>query len=266
MSYVVESRWADSEEDPSPARLKQIIASLDDEHPEHENPSLTHDTGWTLTAEPNGLLFWANETLSEAPRYLRNVSRAEVLRLWNALAAGELETVHAELWVSGPPPRLSRAARKEATAFDRHANRLFWAFTGFILLLIALALIILSAPGARLLSGPVFGLIGLLVLGTALTAFVRTAASGGQFGRAKRVARASGVLALTISILSVVAAVAAVTLLLSSGAPVTSDERVYLFAEPFACIFCGFFIALPAFALFALGALHAARAEAAPRD
>jgi hypothetical protein len=68
-SYFVESRWGGVEAEPIVRRMKQILVALDDRWPEHADPSLTHESGWTLTVHVNGSLVWQNDEQRFAPRH-----------------------------------------------------------------------------------------------------------------------------------------------------------------------------------------------------
>lgn len=78
--------------------LAELDGPEDDEHPD---VALTHESEWCLSAFPGGLLVWENVEEDDEPRHMRNVARADVRRLWLALAAGDLETIEAEPWLPG---------------------------------------------------------------------------------------------------------------------------------------------------------------------
>ncbi|MFN2506196.1 MAG: hypothetical protein ABR540_18615 [Acidimicrobiales bacterium] len=82
--------------------MDAVLAELD-ESPDMEHPdvALSYESEWTLSVFENGLVVWENVAENDEPRHRRGVSRAEVRRLWQELAAGNLERVNAEEWIPG---------------------------------------------------------------------------------------------------------------------------------------------------------------------
>ena len=98
----VTDRWGGMESDPSEQRLSEILATLEiDDDDEHPDVSLTHESGWYLAAFPSGLIVWENVEDGPEPRHMKNVTRDKVLKMWLALARGQLETIEAGDWLSG---------------------------------------------------------------------------------------------------------------------------------------------------------------------
>jgi hypothetical protein len=63
---------------------------------------LTHESGWSLSAFPSGLVTWENvEDDSVAPRHRSEVPLTELRELWLDLAAGNIERVDGESWLPG---------------------------------------------------------------------------------------------------------------------------------------------------------------------
>lgn len=82
--------------------LPRLVDELNKADGEHTSVSLTHDTEWCLAASANGLLVWENlESRESKPRHMNGVERGYVLRLWMALADGDLATIEAEPWLPG---------------------------------------------------------------------------------------------------------------------------------------------------------------------
>jgi hypothetical protein len=100
-----------SECDPSPERLREALARLDEDWPEDAfRVSLTcGDTEWSLGTSPDGLTVWMNEGSGWSrfgrPRHMTGVSRDKVLALWGLLAAGRLADIEREPWQPGDAPR-----------------------------------------------------------------------------------------------------------------------------------------------------------------
>ena len=101
MSYQVNTRWSGSEPMPSVDRMREILTELDagndDEHP---SVSLTHDSEWSISAFPDGLVIWENAS-EDVACHMLHVSRSRVLELWTLLAEGRIDTILGEPWILG---------------------------------------------------------------------------------------------------------------------------------------------------------------------
>lgn len=99
MGYFMYDVMGGTVEEPDPRTMRRVLDGLaraDDEHPD---VSLTHESGWCLSAFGGGLLVWENpDGDSVAPREMRDVGREEILRLFAALAAGDIASVDALSW------------------------------------------------------------------------------------------------------------------------------------------------------------------------
>ena len=71
--------------------------------PEHPDVALSHESGWTRSALPNGLFIWENVEPDAEPRHRVLTTRRELRRLWLALADGDLGAVEAFDWYPGGP-------------------------------------------------------------------------------------------------------------------------------------------------------------------
>jgi hypothetical protein len=100
MSYHVNRRWGDSDDDPTIEKMREALAELDEEDIEHPDVALIHESGWCLGAYPSGLLIWEHLEGS-GPRHMRGISRERVLELWQMLARGEFAAIDAEPWKPG---------------------------------------------------------------------------------------------------------------------------------------------------------------------
>jgi hypothetical protein len=101
MSYHVNRRWGDSDDDPPVERMREALAELDVQDIEHPDVALIHESGWCLGAYPSGLLIWEDLSAEGSPRHMRDVSRERVLELWQKLAKGDILAVDAEPWKPG---------------------------------------------------------------------------------------------------------------------------------------------------------------------
>ena len=106
MAYSASDRWGAVERNPSIARLRELLQSLEIDDHEHPDVALKHETDWCLSAYPGGLLVLENVEADEGnARHMRCVPRERVLGLWLALALalaqGDLAAVEAEPWLPG---------------------------------------------------------------------------------------------------------------------------------------------------------------------
>jgi hypothetical protein len=119
VTFFVETRWGSSEKSPSADRMRAVLAELDEPDDEHPDTWLTHESGWILIADQDGLVVLENDETSAPPRHMRGVSRERVLELWLQLAAGNLQELEQAPWQPGhgraPLTDAQRAERAEAS-------------------------------------------------------------------------------------------------------------------------------------------------------
>ena len=102
MAFSVMGRGGEMFHTPDVATIDRVLAELDEPtDEEHPDVALTHESGWCLSAFRSGGLTWENVEGIEEARHLDAVSRAEVKRLWLALAAGDLSEVESQPWLPG---------------------------------------------------------------------------------------------------------------------------------------------------------------------
>ena len=101
MAFHLTSRWGATHSDPPLELMRQVLVALDIEDQEHPDVSLTHESGWCLSAFPDGLVVWENVEADDEPRHMTGIPRMKVLELWQALAQGDLEIINSEPWVAG---------------------------------------------------------------------------------------------------------------------------------------------------------------------
>lgn len=86
-------------DEPDPETMSRVLDSLTDADDEHPDVSLSHESGWCLSAFRDGLLVWENtEDGSVPPCTLTGVNREKVLRLFELLAAGDIPSIEALPW------------------------------------------------------------------------------------------------------------------------------------------------------------------------
>ncbi|MGH4036019.1 hypothetical protein ACQB60_44790 [Actinomycetota bacterium Odt1-20B] len=99
MSYFMRDLMGGAVDEPDPAMMKRVLSSLAEADDEHPDVSLTHESGWCLSAFHGGLVIWEHpEDGSVAPREIREVALEEVLRLFGLLAVGDIASIEALPW------------------------------------------------------------------------------------------------------------------------------------------------------------------------
>ena len=81
--------------------MRQLLGSLVAEDPEHPDVSLSHESGWSLSAHHGGLIVFENVETGEGPWHMRSVPASRVLEYWRALAAGNHEALLSLAWADG---------------------------------------------------------------------------------------------------------------------------------------------------------------------
>ena len=99
MSFTITHWWGEMEADPSAERIDALIAELEQVDPEHPDIAISDETGWTLSAFPDGRVLWENvEDADTPPRWMRGVQREHLRRLFGQLADGDVAAVDSEPW------------------------------------------------------------------------------------------------------------------------------------------------------------------------
>ncbi|MFF7585881.1 hypothetical protein ACFZCK_00120 [Kitasatospora purpeofusca] len=99
MSYFMYDVMGAAVDEPDPETMGRVLDGLANADDEHPDVSLSHESGWCLSAFRSGLLVWEDtENDSLAPGEIREVARTEVLRLFALLAAGDIASVEALPW------------------------------------------------------------------------------------------------------------------------------------------------------------------------
>lgn len=87
---------------PDISAVDRVLDELDGpQDPEHPEVALSHESGWTLSAFPNGSVVWENVESDSEPRHRHDVDRGEIRQLWLALAAGRITDVDEFGWFPG---------------------------------------------------------------------------------------------------------------------------------------------------------------------
>lgn len=103
MTYFMYDVQGNAVDEPSAETIRTLVVEGLAE-PEAANPevSLTHGSGWSLTAFAGGLMLWENveegEDDSAHALTLDDVEKEEAARLFTLLAAGEVEKIAGLDW------------------------------------------------------------------------------------------------------------------------------------------------------------------------
>ncbi|TLQ45371.1 hypothetical protein [Streptomyces marianii] len=99
MSYFMYDVMGGTVDEPDSETMRRVLDGLADADDEHPDVSLSHESGWSLSAFVGGLLLWENtEDDSVVPGQMRAVSTDEVLRLFGLLAAGDIAAIDTQPW------------------------------------------------------------------------------------------------------------------------------------------------------------------------
>lgn len=109
VTYQVTGRWGGTERVASESRMRELLAELDQDDPEHPDTWLSHESGWSLSVFQSGLVVWEyvedpGEERTE-PRHQVGVSREKALDLWLKLSRAELDAIEQEPWRPGYSPK-----------------------------------------------------------------------------------------------------------------------------------------------------------------
>ena len=98
--FTIMHRYGDGETDPPLTVLPALYEELDAPDVEHISVTVTHDSGWSLSAYAGGSLVFEHLDRGEE-RHMDNVGRDEVIRLWTLLINGDIEAVATAAWKTG---------------------------------------------------------------------------------------------------------------------------------------------------------------------
>jgi hypothetical protein len=90
MSCFAYSRSGASVREPSTEEMAALLESLRRPDNEHADVSLTHESGWCMSAFGSGLVCLENVETGDGPWHMRGLSFERILDLWEKLAGGTL--------------------------------------------------------------------------------------------------------------------------------------------------------------------------------
>lgn len=106
MAFHARTRQGEVIADPDISVIRKILDELGEPlDPEHPDVALSHESGWTLSAFPGGLVIWENVETDEGPQHRSDIDRDQILRLWLALAEGGISKVDEFGWSPGYGPQ-----------------------------------------------------------------------------------------------------------------------------------------------------------------
>jgi hypothetical protein len=97
LAFVITHRDGAMAADPPLASIDDLLNELDGIDPEHPDVSLSHESGWTLSAFPSGQLLYENVEAAAEVRVVY-VDRAGARNLFRALAVADFGTVESQPW------------------------------------------------------------------------------------------------------------------------------------------------------------------------
>jgi hypothetical protein len=97
MSFTITHRDGRMESDPPGDWLAPLLAELRTPDDEHPDIAVGHETGWSLSAFPNGLVLWENVEDSGAQTRRVTLAISDLRRALEALSHGDLDGVRAIL-------------------------------------------------------------------------------------------------------------------------------------------------------------------------
>ncbi len=80
----------------------ELLQELDHADEEHPDVSVSHGSGWTLSAFRDGRVILEDvEDSSILPQHIKHLSRPEIIALMELLAAGNIEDMRTGAWCPG---------------------------------------------------------------------------------------------------------------------------------------------------------------------
>ncbi|MFF0477111.1 hypothetical protein [Streptomyces sp. NPDC004284] len=99
MSHFMYDVMGGTVDEPDPETRGRVLDGLADADDEHPDVSLTHESGWSVSAFQDGLLIWENpDDDATPPGEMREVTREDTLRIFGLLASGDVAAVEALPW------------------------------------------------------------------------------------------------------------------------------------------------------------------------
>jgi hypothetical protein len=101
MSFFAHNRSGETLREPSTEDMAALLESLRLASDEHPDVSLTHESGWSISAFRSGIVWLENVETGDGPWHMRGLSFHSILELWGTLAEGHIERLRSLAWVPG---------------------------------------------------------------------------------------------------------------------------------------------------------------------
>lgn len=101
MSCIAHDRSGATLCEPSAKEMAALLESLRLNGHKHPDVSLTHESGWSISAFRSGIVWLENVETGEGPWHMRGLSLDSMLELWVKLAEGRIESLLSLAWVPG---------------------------------------------------------------------------------------------------------------------------------------------------------------------
>jgi hypothetical protein len=101
MSCFAYNRSGTSVREPSAEKMAALLESLRLPDNEHPDVSLTHESGWCISAFESGLVCLENVQTGDGPWHMCGLSFESILDLWGKLAGGHIESLQSRTWLPG---------------------------------------------------------------------------------------------------------------------------------------------------------------------
>jgi hypothetical protein len=101
MSYFAYDRMGASIQRPDESKMRELLASVSVNDPEHPDVSLNNEDGWALSYGPSHTLIFENVETGSGPWHMKEISIEQALALWNLLALGQVSALQDNAWSSG---------------------------------------------------------------------------------------------------------------------------------------------------------------------
>lgn len=88
---------------PTLASLVDLLDELGNADTEHPDVAVGHESGWTLSVYPNGLVVLEDVESDSEPMHRAGVSKEEALGICLLVALGRLDRVRSLQWETGYP-------------------------------------------------------------------------------------------------------------------------------------------------------------------
>ena len=102
MAFFACDRMGATIDAPSPPAMHDLLATLHGVvDPEHPDVSVTHESGWSISAFASGLIVLENVETGAGPWHMRDVPADRIVDYWGAIAEGRYDDLKPLPWRPG---------------------------------------------------------------------------------------------------------------------------------------------------------------------